>query len=255
MDHQVTNVIGTECLNTNYDDLTRDLQVLSKEERTISVDFTNVHIVTMRRTDPEFAKDLEVVDFFVPDSQILYFTVRLLGGKMSGRVYGPTFMEKCVPASREPFTHYFLGGNQETLDKLVEVFRSKGDDIKIVGSHHGYFGREEDDAICAEINELSPDFIWVGLGTPLQQKWIALNKAKIRRGIVLAVGFAFDVNAGTKKDAPPVFQKLGLTWLFRLCCEPRRLFGRYLKYNTLYLWFLFRQLLPGGRKKFSGEDA
>jgi len=244
LDHQFTNIIGTECLNISYDQLTADLQELSKQDsEPVSVDFTNVHIVAMRRTDPEFAKDLEAADYFVPDSQVLYFTVKLRGGKMPERVYGPTFMGRSVPSSPAPYTHYFLGGNQETLDKLIEAFESQDENIKIIGSHHGYFGRDEDDAICAEINELSPDFIWVGLGTPLQQKWVALNKAKIKRGVLLSVGFAFDVNAGTKKDAPRIFQKLGLTWLFRLCCEPRRLFGRYVKYNSLYLWFLLRQML------------
>ena len=116
-----------------------------------------------------------------------------------------------------------------------------------MGRHHGYFGDDEDAAIVGEINSLSPDFIWVGLGTPKQQRWIAANRDAIGRGALLAVGFAFDVNAGTKSDAPRWVQRLGLTWLFRLLAEPGRLAGRYFKYNSLYLWFLARQLVSGGR--------
>jgi N-acetylglucosaminyldiphosphoundecaprenol N-acetyl-beta-D-mannosaminyltransferase len=88
-----------------------------------------------------------------------------------------------------------------------------------------------------EINRLSPDVIWVGLGTPKQQQWIHDNKSHLTRGVVLTVGFAFDVNAGTKLDAPMWMQRLGLTWLFRISQEPRRLLGRYLKYNTWFVWF------------------
>ena len=89
-----------------------------------------------------------------------------------------------------------------------------------------------------EINHLSPDFIWVGLGTPKQQDWIHRNKQHIKRGVVLAVGFAFDVNAGTKPDAPAWMQRLGLTWVYRMASEPRRLVSRYIRYNTLFLWYL-----------------
>ncbi len=115
--------------------------------------------------------------------------------------------------------------------------------LKIVGSHHGYFRTEEEDEIVAEINHLSPDFIWIGLGTPKQQDWIHRRKGEIERGILLAVGFAFDVNAGSKKDAPDWMQRLGLTWLFRIIREPRRLLRRYLKYNTLFLYYLVREKL------------
>ena len=92
--------------------------------------------------------------------------------------------------------------------------------------------------IVDEINRLEPDLIWIGLGTPKQQEWIARNKPRLRRGVALAVGFAFDVNAGTKKDAPAWMQRMGLTWLFRMASEPGRLFGRYLNYNSLFLAYL-----------------
>ena len=96
-----------------------------------------------------------------------------------------------------------------------------------------------------EINSLSPDFIWIGLGTPKQQAWIHRHKASIKRGVILAVGFAFDVNAGTKADAPAWMQRRGLTWMFRILSEPRRLLGRYLRYNTLFLFYLAKEAFAG----------
>ena len=112
--------------------------------------------------------------------------------------------------------------------------------LRIVGEHHGYFGPEEDDGIIESINDCSPDFIWVGLGTPKQQAWIHRHKHRFTRGALLAVGFAFDVNAGTKPDAPLWMQHCGMGWVFRLCSEPRRLLGRYAYYNTMFLWLLLK---------------
>ena len=79
--------------------------------------------------------------------------------------------------------------------------------------------------------------------TPKQQEWIQENKARIQRGVVLAVGFAFDVNAGTKSDAPMWMQRLGLTWIHRMASEPRRLLWRYLRYNSLFIFYLVRDAL------------
>jgi N-acetylglucosaminyldiphosphoundecaprenol N-acetyl-beta-D-mannosaminyltransferase len=112
----------------------------------------------------------------------------------------------------------------------------------------------EETAVIEEINRLSPDFLWVGFGTPKQQAWVRRYKARIQRGVILTVGFAFDVNAGMKPDQPLWMQRLGLGWLFRLCSEPGRLLGRYLKYNSLFLWYLLwdgirrRKTEDGGKK-------
>jgi N-acetylglucosaminyldiphosphoundecaprenol N-acetyl-beta-D-mannosaminyltransferase len=235
-------------LITSYDELDAQLKVYLENGEAngpLSVDFTNTHIVTMRRIDAEFARTTSSVDYFVPDSQVLYLTIRLLGGRMEGRVYGPTFMRRCVISAPKPHTHYFLGGAEDCLEKLISFFKCEQPDLDLIGSRHGYFSQGDEAAIVDEINRLSPDFVWVGLGTPKQQEWIDRNLSKIHRGIVLAVGFAFDVNAGTKTDAPVWMQRFGLTWVFRLASEPRRLFWRYLKYNTAYAWYVFRDHLVG----------
>ena len=168
----------------------------------------------------------------------LIWCLNLQGAALKDRVYGPTFMRLCISASPPPYTHYFLGGAADCLVRLKAVFKSMDPSIRIIGSHHGYFQKEESTRIIDEINLLSPDFIWVGLGTPKQQLWIHDHKSDIRRGVILAVGFAFDVNAGTKRDAPLWIQRSGLTWLFRLASEPRRLLTRYVSYNSLFLFYL-----------------
>lgn len=185
-------VISTPCLVTDPADLTSRLAEHCRRsgERTLSVDFTNVHIVAMRQAHEDFCEETSKVDWFVPDSQILTWAVSWLGGTGNERVYGPAFLDYFVRHADESLTHYFLGASQECLDQLVVKLREKKPGLKIVGSHHGYFQPEEEESINEDINRCRPDLVWVGLGTPKQQSWVHRNKDKLEAGAVLAVGFA-----------------------------------------------------------------
>ncbi|MFM2294098.1 MAG: hypothetical protein RLZZ350_511 [Verrucomicrobiota bacterium] len=238
-------VLGTALECTSYAEFTTRAQALARSGQTIAVDFTNTQIVTLRRHDPAFCELTSRFDFFVPDAMPLIWCLNRQGAQLTDRVYGPTFMRHCIQHSPAPFTHYFLGGSLACLEKLQTAFRKTNPDLKIVGAQYGYFSPADEPGIIAEINRLAPDFIWVGLGTPKQQAWIHRHKASLRRGVIFAVGYAFDVNAGTKRDQPLWMQRLGLGWLFRLCAEPRRLLGRYLKYNSLFLFYLLKDGLRG----------
>lgn len=232
------HVLGTPLLVTTYAEATALLARLAGEARTRVVDFTNVHIVAARRLDAGFRTVTAGFDYFIPDGMPLIWCLNWQGAGLRDRVYGPTFMRHALLHGSPALTHYFLGGNEECVGRLRKVFLELNPALKIVGARNGYFGREAEAEIVREINALSPDCIWVGLGTPKQQEWIERNRAALRRGVLLAVGFAFDVNAGTKTDAPAWMQRRGLTWLYRLCAEPRRLAGRYVKFNGLFLWYL-----------------
>jgi N-acetylglucosaminyldiphosphoundecaprenol N-acetyl-beta-D-mannosaminyltransferase len=246
-------VLGTPLQRTTYVDLTAELQELSRQPRPFAVDFTNTHIVTMRRRDAQFRELTSRFDYFIPDAMPLIWCLNLQGAKLRDRVYGPTFMRECVLNSPAPFTHYFLGGSDECVKRLKDFFTSRNPAVKIVGTRSGYFNPEQESEIVEEINRLSPDFVWIGLGTPRQQAWIRRHKDGIKRGIVLAVGFAFDVNAGTKKDQPLWMQKYGLGWLYRLSSEPFRLGPRYLKFNFLFLFYLVCDGLRG--RAWSGPQG
>ena len=236
-------VLNTPLRITTYAGLTSHCHELARRVAVTVVDFTNTQIVTMRRHEPEFCAITERVDYFVPDGMPLIWCLNAKGADLRDRVYGPTFMRHCVMNSPAPLTHYLLGGSEECLARLKVALEKGQPGLKIVGSQHGYFSASEEGRIVEEINRLSPDFIWVGLGTPRQQAWIHRHRNAIKRGVIFAVGFAFDVNAGTKKDAPLWAQRLGLTWVFRLSSEPRRLASRYFKFNTLFLYYLLRDAL------------
>ena len=238
MNLKSASVLGTPLAATTYAELVGALQSLTRRSRPFAVDFTNTHVVTLRRHDPKFRELTRPFDFFIPDGMPLIWCLNWQGMKLRDRVYGPTFMRHCVLGSPAPFTHYLLGGSDECVGKLREFFVRQNPSIQIIGSRNGYFNAAQEAEIVDEINRLSPDFVWVGLGTPKQQDWIYRYKDHVARGILLAVGFAFDVNARTKPDAPLWMQRWGLTWVYRAASEPRRLVARYLKYNFLFLVYL-----------------
>ena len=238
-------------LLTDYEALKSSCEEWARGPECVALDFANTQIVVMRHHEPNFQKITASYDWFPPDGMPLIWCLKCAGAKLRDRVYGPTFMHKFLATAPGNFTHYLLGGSEECGAKLRERFQKLNPGIRFVGSFHGKClpdGRLEGDAeetLIKELHRLSPDFIWVGFGTPKQQAWLARHKHLLRRGVVLTVGFAFDVNAGMKPDAPAWMQRLGLTWAFRLASEPRRLASRYVRYNSLFLWYLLREGLRG----------
>ena len=241
------NLLGTPLLATTYEQLTAHSQELARRSGTCAIDLTNTHIVTLRRQDARFREITSRFDHFVPDGMPLIWCLNARGAGLRDRVYGPTFMRRCIAASPAPWSHYLLGGSAECVAALQQKFAALHPPAQIIGARDGYFSPNDEAEIVAEINRLSPDFIWIGLGTPKQQDWIYRHKAAIRRGVVFAVGFAFDVNAGLKKDAPQWMQRAGLTWAFRACSEPRRLLTRYVRFNLLFLYYLAKDALTSPR--------
>jgi len=231
------SLLGTPQVITDYQGLLDALSDWAVRPGPTAAEFCNTQVVAMRRTDPSFQAATSAYDYFIPDGMPLIWCLRAMGAALRDRVYGPTFLRYAMEHDTK-LKHYFLGGSAFTSQKLIENAQSlsKGR-FNVVGANSSYSQPADSPAIVEEINRLSPDVIWVGLGTPKQQQWIHDNKPNLARGVLLGVGFAFDVNAGTKRDAPMWMQNLGLTWLFRLYQEPRRLFTRYLKYNTAFLYF------------------
>jgi N-acetylglucosaminyldiphosphoundecaprenol N-acetyl-beta-D-mannosaminyltransferase len=247
----ITPVLGTGVLATTYEGLSRRLlEKLSDGEGTLAVDFANTQIVTMRRHDPEFAILSKCIDITVPDGMPLVWAMNRKGAGLKDRVYGPTFTREFLASCPEGVTHYLVGGSEECGRRFRERMMALNPSLNFIGGYHGPCSAEgilkDDAAVLTEIRDKKPDFIWVGLGTPKQYGWIARIKPKLDHGVMLAVGFAFDVNAGMKPDAPAWMQRAGLTWLYRMGSEPRRLIGRYLKWNSLFIWYLLSETM--GRK-------
>ena len=245
------HVLGTPLLVTDYDELTGSCLAWARQPGCRAMEFVNTHIVTLHRHDPAFREIMSAYDFLLPDGMPLVWCLNRAGAGLRDRVYGPTFMRKFLETAPGGFTHYLLGGSEECGARLREIFSKANPNAKFVGSFHGKCGADglleggAEDKVLEEINRLSPDFIWVGFGTPKQQAWAKRHKHLLKRGVILTVGFAFDANAGLKPDAPAWMQRTGLTWLYRMVTEPRRLGPRYFKYNSLFLYYLLWDGLRG----------
>lgn len=252
-------VLGTPLACTNYDGLAAFLLARRDEPVPFAADFANTHIVTMRRHDPSFRALSATMDLFAPDGMPLVWCMNRAGARLRDRVYGPTFTRRFLAAAPADTTHYLIGGSERCGALFRQRMLALNPGLRFVGGYHGRCSAAgvlaDDDAVLADLLARRPTFIWVGLGTPKQYHWIARVKPRLAAGVLLAVGFAFDVNAGTKPDAPAWMQRTGLAWLYRLGSEPQRLGGRYLKWNSLFLWYLLRETGwdAGRRRKRGGE--
>lgn len=252
------SVLGTPLLCTDYDGLAARCRAWVGEQRVIAIEFANVHIVTLRRHERGFREESAAFDVFLPDGAPVAWCLNRAGADIRRAVCGPTFMGKMLAGAAGSSTHYLLGGSEECGQILREKFTDSKTGIRIIGGFHGMCGNdgtlegEAEKEVIDEINRLAPDYIWVGFGGSKQVTWLKRHKHLLRKGVILGVGFAFDVNAGVKRDAPEWMQRNGLTWLFRLCSEPRRLAWRYVRYNSLFLSYL---LLDGVRGCAVGRPA
>lgn len=187
---------------------------------------------------PAFRAALARADWVAPDGMGVVWSLRLLGGRDTGRVYGPdTVLLALAAAERTGIPAGFYGGTPESLDRLLARVRTRFPGIEIAYAWAPPFRSltpEEDESVVGSINASGARILFVGLGTPKQELWMAAHRGHIR-AVMLGVGAAFDYLAGVKRQAPRWLMPLGLEWLFRLCAEPRRLWRRYLVNNPRFV--------------------
>lgn len=217
-------------------------------DRARAIAAANTHVVTLARRDPTFASGLAKFDMILPDGMPLVWAMnRRLATPLHDRVYGPTFMLRCLEATQsEEFSHYFVGGDDGLLAALVARLHEKFPALRIAGSYAPPFApwpADEDARIVARIAESRANFVWIGLGCPKQERWLVAHLDRLAPAVYGAVGAAFAFHAGRVRQAPAWVQRAGLEWLFRLCAEPRRLWRRYLTHNSLFLAYLLRDAL------------
>jgi N-acetylglucosaminyldiphosphoundecaprenol N-acetyl-beta-D-mannosaminyltransferase len=207
----------------------------------------NVHAVMASEEDPELRASLLGSSVNVPDGQPLVWAINALGHSLAGRVYGPELMSRaCARAATTQQRLYLYGGrNQGALVQLALNLRQRYPGVKIVGGYsppHRPLACEEEDAVVDEINRSRADVVWVGIGVPKQEKWMASMRDRLEAPVLVGVGAAFDFHAGLVPQAPNWIQEAGLEWAYRLAHEPRRLWRRYLRYNPRFVTAFSRQL-------------
>jgi N-acetylglucosaminyldiphosphoundecaprenol N-acetyl-beta-D-mannosaminyltransferase len=168
------------------------------------------------------------------------------------RVYGPDLMlELCRVSPPLGLRHFFLGGEPGTPERLAEVLQERFPGLVVAGTSSPPFRlltAGEQAILIEEINTARPDIVWVSLGSPKQDIWMAANRSRIEAPALIGVGAAFGFHTGQIRQAPPWMRRNGLEWLFRLWQEPRRLWRRYLVSNTIFLFRLAEQAF--GRRRY-----
>jgi N-acetylglucosaminyldiphosphoundecaprenol N-acetyl-beta-D-mannosaminyltransferase len=211
----------------------------------------NVHSVVTAGQDDSFGRAVAEADMATPDGAPVAWMLRRLGFSDQQRINGPDLMWKyCGQAAQTEEPIYLYGGIPETLTilqrRLLETFPG----LKIAGAYSPPFRPltdAEDNQVVEQINASGAGTVWVSLGCPKQEKWMAAHRGRVN-AVMIGVGAAFDYHAGTINRAPVWMQNFGLEWLHRLCSEPGRLWKRYLVTNTLFIVGATRQLVFGNAR-------
>jgi N-acetylglucosaminyldiphosphoundecaprenol N-acetyl-beta-D-mannosaminyltransferase len=207
------------------------------------VNLCNADVVLHAHDDPNLATIINESGLALPDGMPLVWLGRRRGLPV-GRVYGPDLMlALCERGLPEGWRHFFYGGTEEVLSDLTTRLRNRFPGLQVAGVWAPPFrpltsGEEAD--IEARINTAHPDVVWVGIGTPRQDFWMARFRPGLEASVLIAVGAAFNFHSGRVRQAPRWVMRCGLEWLFRFAMEPCRLWHRYVIGIPRFLWFVFR---------------
>lgn len=239
-------ILGARVSSTNYKNATNRVidWAQSAESRTICI--ANAHVLMEAYDSSDFREAINQADLVTPDGMPLVWMLRLKGDKNQTRVYGPTLMLHVLEmAAREQIQVGFYGGNNTTLEMLVRRMRERFLGLQVAYAYSPPFrplDKQETEKISEEISRSGTRILFVGLGCPKQEIWMAEHKGKIPV-VMLGVGAAFDFLAGIKPQAPTWMQAIGMEWFFRLLHEPRRLTMRYLYNNPRFIVLAVADLL------------
>jgi len=221
--------VGISCV-----DLDRSVEIIGRWIADAAREYvcvTGMHGVMESRGDPELRTIHNRSGLTTPDGMPMVWAGRRAGATIS-RVYGPDLMHHVFAAAQTAgWSSYLVGGAPGVADQLMARMDQRYPDLHWAGAQSPPFralSQPETRALLADINRARPDIIWVGLGTPKQERWMAAHRHELEAPVLIGVGAAFDILAGTLRQAPRWMQRSGLEWAYRLAVEPRRLWRRYL---------------------------
>ncbi len=239
------SVIGIRVNLTTYSHATGIILDWSTRRESRYVCAANVHMLMEACDSPQYSQIVNSADLVTPDGMPLVWMLRLKGHPDQQRVYGPTLMLHVLEAAaHENIAVGFYGSSPAVLQSLLARMQTRFPNLKVAYSFSPTFqemSQEEDMEIIECINTSSARILFVGLGCPKQEKWMAEHRGKVN-AVMLGVGAAFDFHAGVKSQAPLWMQKIGLEWFYRLTTEPRRLWRRYLYHNPRFIFLAIADL-------------
>ena len=210
-----------------------------------------VHMIMEALDDPSFFDILDQAEAVLPDGMPLAWSLRADGYRGTERIAGMDLTQAVLGLAQERgLTVGFYGGHPEVLEQLLEVVQARWPRVRIAYAYSPPFRTQSESEVEEQIEEINRSLVqilFVGLGCPKQEQWMAANRANTP-AVMLGVGAVFDVLSGVKPQAPILLRRLGLEWLFRLVLEPRRLFWRYARHNPRFVW---RSIAARVGKRFS----
>ena len=243
---KLINILGINFLKLNYEIILKIFHRWVEEGKANQVCIANVHTVITSLDDPELNAINNNSLVTMDGAPLVWYANLIHKADIKERICGPDLMLCCLDHGLEyGWRHFFLGGTPEVLEKLVANMSEKFSGVDIVGSESPPFRSlsiDEDNTLVNKINDSNADFLWVGLGAPKQEKWIAGHLDRVNVQVQIGVGAAFDFHSGMIKRAPIWMQKYGLEWLYRLV-QDSRLFKRYASTNPRFLLLFIRDFI------------
>lgn len=234
------DVLGIPIDPVTVDTLHEALLRFVREDARATVMHANVHAINLAHRHPWFGDILQNADLVFCDGAGVILGARLLGQHLPERItYADWMWTLAALCARERLSLFLLGGKPGVADAAARRLRERTPDLRIAGVHHGYFnkapGAPESQAVATAINRARPQILVVGMGMPIQERWVAENRSRLDVPVIFTAGAALDYASGELRRAPRWMTSHGLEWLGRLVIEPRRLAGRYLLGNPLFL--------------------
>lgn len=248
------NIIGLNFPILDYESTLDIFKHWAASQEPHQVCIANVHTTVTSLTDREL-REINNQSLITMDGMPLVWYARAVHkAKIKERVSGPELMLRCLDQGRAyGWKHFFLGAKEDVLNDLVSAMQSRFAGVEIVGWHSPPFrplSDEEDEQLVALINRCQPDFLWVGLGAPKQEKWIAAHLSAIHVPVQIGVGAAFDFHSGHVRRAPEWMQQSGLEWAYRIL-QDRRLIKRYCATNPVFLALFLRDFVMVNLRKIA----
>ncbi|OUL37159.1 glycosyltransferase [Nostoc sp. T09] len=241
------NICGTEIDKYSFNEVVTKIvnHALSKGKPEYVVTPNAMHILSLQK-DAFFREIYRQAFLVVPDGVSLLWAAKFLQTPLKGRVNGTDLFEKlCAIAAEKGLKVFLLGGRPGAAEQAKQKLKDRHPNLSIVGTYCPPYGfeyqPEELESINSKIKAASPDILFVGLGAPKQEKWIAHNYLELQVPISIGIGVSFELVADLVRRAPVWMQKTGLEWLFRLIVEPSRLWKRYILGNPTFIWLVLKQ--------------
>lgn len=223
---KTVKILGVEIDNITLEEageITKNLIENSQKSCEVIV-APNVEFVMKAQRDREFFEILKSAKLATPDSVGIEIATKLQRKPLKQRIPGQAYFRKVLEVGeKEGWTFYFLGGKGDTVQRTIENVKKLYPQVRIIGAHEGFFEKDLEEDVIHEINELQPNVLFVAMGAPAQEKWIATHKQELKVDVAAGQGGTFDYEAGNIKRAPKWIQKCGIEWLWRLILQPTRI--------------------------------